>query len=242
MPFLQGDPDIVEVRTRFRTPQHAFPFPNVFPAGTPLLEVRSPFGALRIGDCSNGLCGGFVYGALDFFYSNRPTPRFCNEVVRNYLVWRLFDSFGLPFGPVRIYRLMATRGDSSSLYQQSVLGAWPRVRRHLHNLRPVPLILIRTESKNPWQLGKNHQVLATGYDYDAPSGRVSLQLYDPNYPVGGDGGAPVTLTFTSRPKDRRGQWMEHSLDGDSVRGFMVNSYRYKEPPLQVTPWRTEAEA
>jgi hypothetical protein len=42
--------------------------------------------------------------------------------------------------------------------------------------------LVLVESLNPFDLGKNHQVLAYGYDLDEDSGGLSVRVYDPNHP------------------------------------------------------------
>jgi len=55
---------------------------------------------------------------------------------------------------------------------------WPAIQADLDAGRLCPLGLVRVKSLNPGALGKNHQVLAYGYDRDGTT--LSLRVYDPN--------------------------------------------------------------
>jgi hypothetical protein len=44
--------------------------------------------------------------------------------------------------------------------------------------------LVRVVDFDPFRLGQNHQVMAYGYDLDGP--RLTLRIYDPNYPDADD--------------------------------------------------------
>ena len=57
---------------------------------------------------------------------------------------------------------------------------WARVQRELDSGHPSPLGLVKITSANVHDLGRNHQVLAYGYDLDGDD--LTLWLYDPNYP------------------------------------------------------------
>jgi hypothetical protein len=230
----------VQVRSKFCF-THSFPFANSFPVGTPLREIVTRWGKLSIGDCSKGLCGGFIFAALDFCLLGRPIPQRCDVPIRDYLIERLFDSFNGVSGIYRIWDWMSTPPDKKSttllgircfdsVQKLTVEDEWPKVMHQLHNhANPVPLMLIRAASEDPCDLGKNHQVLATGYDYYPTTGRVVLHVYDPNYPPMGSN-VPVTLTFSSREGEYECKEMNHSIDGSSIRGFYVNEYTHKEPP------------
>jgi len=56
---------------------------------------------------------------------------------------------------------------------------WPRIQATLDAGHPIPLGLVKVKSGAPEDLGKNHQVLAYGYDLDGTD--LTLRLYDPNY-------------------------------------------------------------
>jgi hypothetical protein len=72
-------------------------------------------------------------------------------------------------------------------------------------------------------MGKNHQVLAYGYEQ---SGRdVSIQVYDPNRPGDDD----IQITFTEKNPT---EWLEpayNESDGP-LHAFFVVNYREQSPP------------
>jgi hypothetical protein len=103
---------------------------------------------------------------------------------------------------------------------------WPKVRAELDAGRPAPLMLIKAASRNPWDLAHNHQVLATGYAID-PAGTATLTLYEPNYPIASDSEELVELRF---PAADTGDRIDHSREGESVRGFFLNPYTPTVPP------------
>jgi hypothetical protein len=80
-----------------------FHFSNsTFPA-VPDLTI-SVFGRMiGIGDASNGLCGGMVYAARDYFEADIPIPQDATNPATgplfDYIVRRLFDSFDLVLPP-----------------------------------------------------------------------------------------------------------------------------------------------
>jgi len=219
----------VSVRTAFDPAAHGFPFPNCFPCGKPVFVVRTPLGTVPVGDASKGLCGGMVFAALDLHRHGRPVPPDADAPgLHAYLARRLWHSFGLPWGVARIYQWMG-RPDvaGKGVRTQTARREWPLVRASLDRGDPAPLMLIKSDSRNPWAMGLNHQVLATGYDENPATGDVTLHLYEPNYPVGpGDEG--VTLRFNTRAPDAAP--VAHSREGGSVRGFFLNRYAPEQPP------------
>ncbi len=77
-----------------------FQFSNRFPS-VPLFKL--PGTDIAIGDASNGLCGGMVYAARDFFEAGQQIPDTrvapAGGVLFDFLVRRLFDSFDLELPP-----------------------------------------------------------------------------------------------------------------------------------------------
>jgi hypothetical protein len=69
-------------------------------------------------------------------------------------------------------------------------------------------------------LPRNHQALAYGYELDESAGDLTLRVYDPNYP----GDDSTTLTMSLHDPDRE-QWVYHSAEGATVRGFFLTEYR-----------------
>ena len=170
-------------------------FDNNFPH-EPDLTITLPGGAtIGIGDASNGLCGGMVFTAMDFHGAGvAPPPDAApppgGSPLFNYLVRRLFDSFGLPFGPGRYLWLMnPALPDHETWASQAGLAPhghawvmineeWPKIRMDIDSGRLSPLGLVKIRSLNAGDLGHNHQVVAWGYDLNGND--LTLHLYDPN--------------------------------------------------------------
>src|SRR5829696_4391370 len=72
---------------------------------------------------------------------------------------------------------------------------WPAIRGDLDRGTLCPLGLVKAKSRDPRDLGANHQVLA-GCD-DLAAARLPLLLYDPHHPPDDE----VTLSLdTGRPR------------------------------------------
>jgi hypothetical protein len=201
-----------------------FRFPNVFPP-QPLLRVPlAGLGHLPIGNASRGLCGGMVFAARDYFERGSPPPDDRKppdhgSPLFGYLVRRLFQSFDLPWGPLRYYRWMAAA--DGPVLRHTVALQWPRVRRELDAGRLAALGLIRPRSRNPLRLGENHQVLAWGYGLDEASGALLIAVYDPNHAGRDD----VTLALNLREPGG-----VLSATGEPFRGFFHTPYRREWNP------------
>jgi hypothetical protein len=173
-----------------------FRFSNSFPK-VPVRQIGIPgVISIPIGDASNGLCGGMVFAARDYFEAGREpaTDRTApaEGPLFDYLVDRLFDSFDLPFGPVRYLELMnPSLPDNETIWNRLRLSPhgrawqmtnveWPSVRAEIDGGHPSALGLIRVKSSNPLELKQQHQVLAFAYELLGSS--VKLHIYDPNSP------------------------------------------------------------
>jgi hypothetical protein len=146
-----------------------------------------------------------AFAARDYFEQGRPAPEATTPPSEgelfDYLVTRLFDSFDLPFGPARYLALMSPLlPDGETLWSRLGLAPhgrawrmvnqeWPRVRADIDAGHPTPLGLVRVKSADPFELKRNHQVLA--YGYDLTGSELTLRLYDPNRPRDDD----VTLSL-----------------------------------------------
>jgi hypothetical protein len=175
-----------------------------------------------------------VFAARDYFEADRspppdravPAP---GTPLFRYLVRRLFASFNLPLGPLRyLWWMWLPAGDRLGLRgrgRRTVEEEWPKVRADLDAGRPSPLGLVRTRSLSPLDLGRNHQVLAYGYDLEEATGSLTVHVYDPNHPDDdavalrlalGDPARPVPITY---------------LQGEApVLGFFRTAYRFSPPP------------
>lgn len=188
-------------------------FANRFP-DEPVAQIPLPDGrTIALGDAANGLCGGMAFTVRDYFEAGRLPSADTSAPAEGsplfeYLVSRLLASFHLPLGLGRYLELMSplrpdgetpltAHGPIHGRAWTMVRQEWPRVQAELDSGHPSALGLIKVKSDQPSDLGKNHQVLAYGYDTDGST--VSLCIYDPNYPDADD----VRLTFSvadpSRP-------------------------------------------
>jgi hypothetical protein len=216
-----------------------FHFNNTFPR-VPLRFIGIP-GLIRIpiGDASNGLCGGMAFATRDYFEAGRSSPRVTTPPrsghLFDYLVARLLDSFNLPFGPARYLELMnPALPDGEPLLRWAGLGPhgrawrmareeWPKVRSDIDAGHPSPLGLVLTKSLDPFDLKKNHQVLA--YAYELEGERLTLRLYDPNHADRNDVSLSVGLADPRRPANAI-----LSPRSTRVYSFFRVDYRPSTPP------------
>ena len=182
------------VRVPDFTPGHCgLAFANSFPS-QPDVSVRVPvYGSVNIGDASNGVCGGMVFTVLDLRTFARPAfpdtePPPADSPLFHYIVRRLIDSWDIPNGVLKYLSWMNTGdGDQSLLsitrrgvWRRTLVDEWPKVQAALDAGQLCPLGLVTVESRNPGDLGHNHQVLAYGYDLDGTD--LRLLILDPNVP------------------------------------------------------------
>jgi hypothetical protein len=206
----------------FLPSRDGFRFRNTF-ANQPVLRL----GALKIGRAGNGLCGGMVFAARDFFESGVPVPvddvpppagssLFC------FIVLRLFAAFNGPVGIGRYWRWML-RTDEDVL-ERTRATSWPRVRAAIDHGHPCPIGVVTVQGPNPAQLRHNHVVLACGYDADGTA--VTLRVYDPNTGPSDD----VVIHSDSA--------IGSTIDvRHSIRGYFPLRYRAWRPPAGATNGR-----
>jgi hypothetical protein len=202
---------------------NGFHFTNIFEKNAPVLTIPvPPFGALPVGNAGGGMCGGMVLTVLDIFQrgllppptEDAPKP---GTPLFRYLASRLIDSFNGVDGVFKYLEWMRFPDDAhffgvlKSIAWHTVNDAWPSIQGDLDNGQACPLGLIEVESVDPLDLGKNHQVLAYGYDFNDDSGDLSILVYDPNRPNADDAtlslnladrANPSRVTFSSNPAGR----------------------------------------
>jgi len=218
-------------------------FANAWPS-EPAVEVSVPgVGTVGIGNAGNGLCGGMVFTVRDVFQAGLPpledprppqgSPLFA------YIVRRLIASFDIPGGVLKYYEWMNTADSDVDLCMVTRRGVawrtirqeWPLVRKDLDEGLPCPLGLVTVRSVNPMELGRNHQVLA--YGYELAGEQLTLRVYDPNTePALGDG---VFLRLrTDHPATPAP--IEHNVGiTEPVRGFFRVRYTYRDPSALRPP-------
>ena len=110
-------------------------------------------------------------------------------------------------------------------YRGSCCAACAARRRGFLGLehgREAVLALVRVKGfRDPTH---NHQVLATGYEYDPDNRKVSLTLYDPNHPK-----LEPKITFDTTNPDKGIQISQST--GESLRGFFLIDYQTETPPV-----------
>jgi hypothetical protein len=213
-------------------------FVNSWPSEPDIVvDVPPPVGKVSIGNASNGLCGGMVFTALDVFVAGLPPlpdpepPQ--GSPLFDYIVRRLFDSFNIPDGVLKYYEWMIAPDADLDLWVTRVRGIawrtiteeWPAIKNDLDAGRPSPLGLVTVATNDPAQLGKNHQVLAYGYDQNGND--LTLRVYDPNTdPSTGDG---VYLQLNVAAPTQK-TTINHNIDiGNPVRGFFRVDYTASDP-------------
>jgi hypothetical protein len=213
------------VTESFRPSLHGLHFDNAFPSG-PALTLSLGRANVGIGNAADGMCGGIVFTALDYWNVGRPPPPHVappapGTPLFRYLVRRLIDSWHLPGGPLAYLARMAPWWPGG---QVPLLDQWPFVQADLDAGRPCPLGVVRLRSANPLDLGKNHQVLAYGYQLTGSA--LRLQVYDPNQADADDVALCLDL---HRPTSIA---MEPQATACQVVSFFRVQYDPRTPPLR----------
>ena len=177
-----------------------------------LPPLRGSFVDNKYGSANNGLCGGMVFGACDFFEAGMPPPATPIPPIGEqdprflYLVDRLFDSFTIqdvslylkymhPEYPDTDENLLSIFGLVDGRASVVINTEWPMIRADIDAGHPSPLGLVLERSIWPTEIGNNHQVLA--YAYLESGTDVTIWVYDPNQPAID----AVTINFSTRAWD-----------------------------------------
>jgi len=215
-----------------------FEFTNSWPAA-PAVTIPTPFGPVGIGNAANGLCGGMVYAALDYWIAAqvpppaRPAP---GTPLYEFIVRRLIDSWHVPAGIAEYFQWMnLPDGDLSvSLLGHTVVvqrgvawrtveQQWPLVKARIDAGVPAPLGVVTVKSANVADLGKNHQVAAYAYAVSGPE--ITVNVYDPN---SGQNDGVWIMFDTSAPQQAT---FPSNINIDlPVRGFFMSAYTPAPPP------------
>jgi hypothetical protein len=111
---------------------------------------------------------------------------------------------------------------------RTILQQWPQVKASLDRGIPAALGLVTVHSRDPGDLGKNHQVLA--YAYDTSASWVTVHVYDPN--SGQDDG--VSIAFDTAAPHRATAFTSNVDLPESIRGFFLTAYSPATPPASPT--------
>jgi hypothetical protein len=242
----------IQVRVKGFTPSlNGLHFVNAFPH-EPVVEVEVPLiGRIAIGDASGGLCGGMAFTVRDVFETpgmqpiadtdppgQQPGP---DSALFDYITDRLIDSFEIPkAGFMKYYAWMTTPdGDTGPILLRrgvawkTIMEEWPhRIRPRLDAGTLCVLGLVTTASVNPADLGRNHQVLAYGYDLD-DSNRLTLLIYDPNTASSQADDVRISLSLANPTRKTP---IKHNVGiAWPIRGFFGVDYAYRDPSALAPP-------
>jgi acylphosphatase len=169
-------------------------FANRWPPGTGPDYAFNVLGqTIKLGDASNGLCGGMVYTVKDLFDTGLLPPVDTalaaeGSPLFNYLVARLTHSFDED--DVNQYLSWIQMSDHDTgvahgLAWHEISEEWPKIKGDLDAGSLSPLGLVHGQEPptvgfftGMQDLGKCHQVLAWGYDLDGSN--LTIHIYDPD--------------------------------------------------------------
>jgi hypothetical protein len=164
---------------------HGLHFANRYPSGPTLkLGVIDPRW-VGVGDAEAGLCGGMSWFVREWFEEGRPVPADTapppnGSPLFRAIVRRQVLSLDWLRGPVRFW--MAALSSPERLRERTLEVEWPRIRAEIDAGRLPMVGLVRHRGWSPFELTKDHQVLAFGYDTAGRDGPTTIRLYDPNWP------------------------------------------------------------
>ncbi len=236
----------------FKASVNGLHFINSWPNEPDIVVNVPPFGNVAIGDASNGLCGGMVFTVRDVFQAGMPPiPDTANPAAQsslfNYLVARLFASFNIPGGVLKYLDWMNTPNHDTGIWfairrgvcWHTIIEEWPRIKADIDGNMLSPVALVTVYSANPGDLGKNHQVLAYGYELD-DSNQLTLHVYDPNTDPEQADNVRLILNL-SNPTHTTAIDSNVNID-EGVRGFFQVPYAFSNPASlePVTPLASNA--
>jgi hypothetical protein len=240
--------------TGFTPDRDGFKFANHWPE-TPysLPPLRGSVLDLKYGNAANGLCGGMVFAARDYFEEGHSIPSTTTapfgeqDPLFLFLVDRQFATFSVdtvslmiklmnPLYPDTDENVLAALGLAGGRSSVMANEEWPLIRADIDVGRPSPMVLITVKSTLPWDLGKCHQVLA--YAYEVHGDDILLRVYDPNQPRNND----VHLRFNIRTVAERivvqHNVAVHEDNGHNLRPiycFARMNYTHRTPTVATPP-------
>ncbi|WP_181009878.1 MIR domain-containing protein [Ornithinimicrobium sufpigmenti] len=213
-------------RVPFVPATHGFAFSNQF-----VNNVATIPGHGQV--TTRGRCGGMAYAALDYFLAGVPVPaqqagHFTPSKVppdrhwlADYIYARLMNSFFT--GSALKFAEWTVHSDHETWFYKGVTRwtkeeQFPLLRSRINAGQPVVLGLIR--ATNLADIGSNHQVVGYGYESHDAAGTQTVYIYDNNHP-----GQEVAL------RSHRGQAHFVASTGEVWRGFFVQDYSHRNPPV-----------
>ena len=228
---------------------HGLHFLNAFPPGPTLTFAGLDPRRVGFGDASAGLCGGMALTARDLYEAGVVAPDDRGQPANGSprfraLVRRQVQSLDWFRVPLRYLDLQAFRPDPpaglAALLRRepprvdAVLREWPRIRDEIDAGHPSVVGLIRAAGWSPWQLTRNHQVLA--YAYEETPEAITIQVYDPNHPMRDD--ITLEVAFVTGADAASRPWRERITMRQSTGEPLLGFFRQPYPaPRSVRAWR-----
>ncbi|PWC26508.1 aegerolysin family protein [Teichococcus aestuarii] len=230
------------LQTSFKPEIHGWRFTNGGWPSLPVYTLPPPFN-IGIGNASNGLCGGMVFSAIDYFLAGRPipprtaVPATDQDPVYQYIASRLLDSFhideDLGIGTLNAY-LGGMSQSNADRARATIKEALPKIRADIASGRPAALGIVAAQAANIFdgipKLGQNHQVAA--YSYVRNGSQVSLGIYDPNAPYNPAVPTNHLRMITLDAEQLAFPSIQHNLNLPQPQIFMFfrNRYAFVNPP------------
>lgn len=169
----------------FRPSVHGLHFANRYPPGPTIRLGPIDPRIVGVGDAAAGLCGGMSWLVRERFEAGLPVPTdrvapANGSPLFRAIVRRQVLSLDWLRGPLRFW--LAAAMPPSALARRTLEIEVPRIRSEIDAGRPVLVGLVRHHGWNPFDLTKDHQILAYAYDEEPTSGATTIRIYDPNWP------------------------------------------------------------
>lgn len=212
-------------------------FLNSFPSGIPDYTFSVLGQTLKLGDASNGLCGGFVYTVKDCFETGLLPPRDTvapagGSPLFNYIVARLTNSFDENDVNQYLSWIQMTDNDTvlgSGISTHEINEEWPKIKADLDSNHVSPLGLVHGQEPPTvgfftgiQDLGGCHQVLAWGYDLNGTA--LTIFIYDPD-----NTGNNNTITLDIAHPGSTTPISVTNWAAGTYRGFFRTHYSYHDP-------------
>ena len=212
-------------------------FLNSFPSGIPDYTFTVLGQTLKLGDASNGLCGGFVYTVKDCFQTGLLPPRDTatpagGSALFNYIVARLTNSFDEDDLNQYLSWIQMTDNDTvlgSGMSSHEINEEWPKIKADIDSNQVSPLGLVHGQEPPTvgfftgiQDLGGCHQVLAWGYDLNGTA--LTIHIYDPD-----NTGDNNTITLDIGHAGSTTPISVSNWTGGMYRGFFRTHYSYHDP-------------
>ena len=211
-------------------------FLNRFPSGTPDYTFSVLGQTVKLGDASNGLCGGFVFTVKDCFQTGllppaQNTTPAGGSALFNYIVARLTNSFDEDDVNQYLSWIQMTDNDTvlgAGISSHEINEEWPKIKSDIDSNQLSTLGLVHGQEPptvgfftGMQDLGGCHQVLAYGYDLDGSA--LTIYIYDPD-----QFGTQTIKLDIAHPGSTTPIHVSGWTDG-TFRGFFRTHYNYHDP-------------